>query len=119
MPDAPACPPGALLSHERISSSAPRNQWPRVIVRFAPTNNLLLSGMMEGAGEVGERPAVVDVPHGKGHVVLFSNNPMWRDETGGSYFLVFNALMNWDHLDAGRQDQTTPRRNAGGEDDDQ
>ncbi len=97
----------------------PRSQWPRVIVRYAPTNNLLLSGMMEGAGEVGERPAVVDVPHGKGHVVLFSNNPMWRDETGGSYFLVFNALMNWDHLDAGRQDgAATPRRAAGDGDDD-
>jgi len=46
---------------------------------------------------------VVDVPHGKGHVVLFANNPMWREQTQGSYMLVFNALMNWDHLDAGRK----------------
>jgi len=44
----------------------------------------------------------VDVPHGKGHVVLFANNPMWRNETMGSFFLVFNAIMNYDHLDAGR-----------------
>jgi hypothetical protein len=43
---------------------------------------------------------VVDVPHGKGHVVLFANNPMWRGETTGSYFLVFNAILNFDHLDA-------------------
>jgi hypothetical protein len=34
--------------------------------------------------------------------VLFANNPMWRDETGGSYFFLLNAIMNWDHLDAGR-----------------
>jgi len=45
----------------------------------------------------------VDVPVEKGHVVLFSNNPIWRGETQGSYFLVFNALLNHDHLDAGRK----------------
>ena len=44
---------------------------------------------------------VVDSPLGGGHVVLFSMNPMWRGETHGSYFLVFNALLHWDHLDAG------------------
>jgi hypothetical protein len=42
------------------------------------------------------------VPHGKGHVLLFANNPMWRDETMGSFFLVFNAMLNYDHLNAGR-----------------
>jgi hypothetical protein len=45
---------------------------------------------------------VVDVPVGKGHVVLFANNPIWRGSTIGSYFLVFNALLNHDNLDAGR-----------------
>jgi hypothetical protein len=62
---------------------------------------LLLSGMITGGNEIAEKPAVVDVPHGKGHVVLFANNPMWRGETMGSYFLVFNAILNFDHLDAG------------------
>jgi hypothetical protein len=62
---------------------------------------LLLSGMIVGGNEIAEKPAVVDVPHGKGHVVLFANNPMWRGETMGSYFLVFNAMLNFDHLDAG------------------
>ena len=57
--------------------------------------------MITGGNEIAEKPAVVDVPHGKGHVVLFANNPMWRGETMGSHFLVFNALLNFDHLDAG------------------
>jgi hypothetical protein len=78
-------------------------EFPRVVVRFAPERDLMLSGMMEGANNVADKPAVVDVPHGKGHVVLFANNPMWREQTQGSYMLVFNALMNWDHLDAGRK----------------
>jgi len=78
------------------------SKWPRVVVRYAPERDLMLSGMMVGANEVAEKPAIVDVPHGNGHVVLFANNPMWRDETGGSYFFLLNAIMNWNHLDAGR-----------------
>ncbi|HUQ49206.1 MAG TPA: M14 family zinc carboxypeptidase [Terriglobales bacterium] len=80
----------------------PKDQWPRVVLRFAPEKELLLSGMLVGASELAEKPAVIDVPHGKGHVVLFANNPMWRDETMGSFFLVFNAMMNFDNLHAGR-----------------
>jgi zinc carboxypeptidase len=79
----------------------PREAFPRVVLRFAPEKELLLSGMITGANEIAEKPAVVDVPHGKGHVVLFANNPMWRGETMGSFFLVFNAIMNYDHLGAG------------------
>lgn len=79
-----------------------RNKYPRVILRFAPEKELLLSGMMVGAGELAEKPAVIDSPMGKGHVVLFAINPMWRDETMGSFSLLFNAMMNFDHLDVGR-----------------
>jgi len=50
--------------------------------------------MIVGGNEIAEKPAVVDVPHGKGHVVLFANNPMWRNETGS--FPVFNAMLNYD-----------------------
>jgi hypothetical protein len=28
---------------------------------------------------------------------------MWRGATIGSYFFVFNALLNFDHLDSGRK----------------
>jgi hypothetical protein len=80
----------------------PADQRPRVVLRFAPEKELLLSGMITGGNEIAEKPAVVDVPHGKGHVVLFANNPMWRNETMGSFFLVFNAVLNYDHLNAGR-----------------
>ncbi|HUR36939.1 MAG TPA: M14 family zinc carboxypeptidase [Terriglobales bacterium] len=80
----------------------PKEQWPRVVLRFAPEKELLLSGMLVGASEIAEKPAVIDVPHGKGHTILFANNPMWRDETMGSFFLLFNAMMHFDQLDAGR-----------------
>jgi hypothetical protein len=31
-------------------------------------------------------------------VLLFANNPIYRGETIGSYPLVFNAILNFDHL---------------------
>ena len=76
---------------------------PRVILRYADNRDLLVSGLVENGTEIAQHAAVVDVPLEKGHVVAFSNNPIWRGETQGSYFLVFNALLNFDHLDAGRK----------------
>ena len=88
----------------------PPAEMPRVVLRFAPEKDLVLSGMMVGAKDVAEKPVVIDVPHGKGHVLLFANNPVWRDETMGSFFLVFNSMFNYDHLDAGRSVPTDSSR---------
>ena len=64
---------------------------------------LLASGLLEGGSDIAQRPIVVDVPVQKGHVVMFANNPVWRGETIGSYFLVFNTILTFDHLNAGRK----------------
>ena len=45
------------------------------------------------ADELSGKPAVIDVPRGKGHVILMSTNPMWRMNTSGLYALVMNAVM--------------------------
>ncbi len=74
---------------------------PRVVLRFSDEKDLLISGMLAGGRELANRPAVVDVPRGKGHVLLFANNPIWRNATQGSYFLLFNALLHYDHLGVG------------------
>ncbi|HET6680471.1 MAG TPA: M14 family zinc carboxypeptidase [Gemmatimonadaceae bacterium] len=80
----------------------PPDQRPRVPLRFADSKNLLVSGLLSGGGDIAQRPVVVDVPVRDGHVVLFASNPIWRGSTTGSYFLVFNTILNWDNLDAGR-----------------
>ena len=82
---------------------------PRVILRF-PTdpNDMLLSGGLVGQQALVGRAVVVDSPLGKGHVVSFANRPFWRNETFGSFNLVFNAILNWNHLDAGLP-QPAPR----------
>ena len=81
----------------------PPAQRPRVVLRYANNNELLVSGLLDGGSELAQHAAVVDSPLGQGHIVLFSNNPFWRAETKGSYFLVFNAILNFDSLSAGRK----------------
>jgi hypothetical protein len=81
----------------------PPAQRPRVVMRYGDARDLLVSGLLDGGTDIAQRPMVIDVPVDKGHVVLFSNNPIWRGETQGSYFLVFNAILNHDNLNAGRK----------------
>ena len=76
----------------------PKSLYPRVVLRFADEKNLWISGMLDGGGALADTPAVVDVPVGRGHVVLFAINPMWRQITQGSFMLVLNAAMNYNHL---------------------
>jgi hypothetical protein len=96
----------------------PPQTWPRVILRFADEPNLWVSGMLAGGSELANAPAVIDVPVGRGHVVLFANNPMWRQETHGSFMLVLNAALNYDHLGAGRKLAPAPRDDEASADDD-
>jgi hypothetical protein len=76
---------------------------PRVVLRYADTRDLLVSGLLDGGDEIAQHAAVIDSPLERGHVVLFSNNPFWRGQTSGSYFLVFNTILNFDNLNAGRK----------------
>ncbi|MBK5260579.1 MAG: hypothetical protein JJE51_13390 [Thermoanaerobaculia bacterium] len=72
---------------------------PRVIVAFAEkADQLLMSGMLDGGDELAGKPAVILSPRGKGNILLFAINPMWRANTQGTYALVMNAVMNWDRL---------------------
>ena len=79
---------------------------PRVVLRF-PTNpnDMLLSGMLVGGQALSGRAVVVDASVGKGHVVMFANRPYWRWQTQGSFFLGFNAILNWNDLDAGKEEK--------------
>ena len=85
------------------SNVIPPAQRPRVVFRYGDARDLLVSGLLDGGSEIAQRPMVVDVPIDKGHVIVFSNNPIWRGETHGSYVMVLNAILNHDNLDAGRK----------------
>jgi len=90
------------VSEQELRSIIPEQYRPRVILRFNDARDVLYSGQLSGASELAGRPAVIDAPMGKGHVVMFAINPFWRGETQGSYAMVFNAMLNYDHLDIGK-----------------
>jgi hypothetical protein len=95
-----------LTDEQRRNNSIsviPPAERPRVVLRYADMKDLFVSGLLDGGDEIAEHAAVIDVPSGRGHVVLFSTNPMWRGQTKGSYFLVFNAILNFENLNAGRR----------------
>ena len=98
-----------LTEEQRLQLGAfyvPPAQRPRVVLRFASDEkNLLVSGMLAGGSELANAPAVIDVPVGRGHVVMFATNPMWRHQTQGSFFLLFNAALNFDSLNTERATQ--------------
>src|SRR2546422_670089 len=85
------------------SLSIPTAQLPRVVLRWGDARDLLVSGLLDGGDEIAQHAAVIDSPLEKGHLVLFSLNPFWRGQTSGSYSLVFNAILNFDSLNAGRK----------------
>ena len=72
-----------------------------VLARYVGGDAAVLSGLMKGADEIRQRPFAVDVPGGytgKGRVVLFANNPIYRWQNHGEFNMVFNALLNWNDL---------------------
>ena len=71
---------------------------PRALLRFADADDLLISGLLDNGGALAKRAAVVDARLGKGHVLLFAINPLYRAATLGSYPLVTNAILNFDAL---------------------
>lgn len=72
-----------------------------VLARYVGGDAAVLSGLMKGADEIRQRPFAIDVPggySGKGRVVLFANNPIYRWQNHGEFNMVFNALLNWNDL---------------------
>ncbi len=56
--------------------------------------DILQSGWLLGEALIAKKAAAVSVKHGKGKVVLIGFRPQHRDQTHGTFKLVFNALFN-------------------------
>ena len=50
---------------------------------------------MKGANEIRNRPAIFDVPTGKGRIVLFAGNPCYRWQNYGEFNMLFNTVLNY------------------------
>lgn len=63
--------------------------------------SFVVSGQAWGEENLIGRPAILDMPVGKGHVVSFNFNPMHRDMNRGDQRLLWNAILNWQAIVAG------------------
>jgi len=61
-------------------------------VAWYPPENQLLSGMLRGGALIARRSAIVEIPRGKGRVVLLGFRPLFRAQMRGTYRFLFNAL---------------------------
>jgi len=66
------------------------------------SNSFVVSGQAWGEQNLIGRPAILDMPVGKGHVVSFNFNPVHRDMNRGDQRLLWNALLNWQAIVAGQ-----------------
>jgi hypothetical protein len=83
--------------------TADPNSSTRVIMQFPEkAEDMLLSGTLERGELLSKRAGLVDEKIGNGHVVMFAFRPYWRWQTQGTYAIGFNAIMNWNDLDAGK-----------------
>jgi hypothetical protein len=60
--------------------------------------DLVLSGWVEPADALDGKPAILDVPAGRGRVVLFAFNPLHRHLNHSDFRLLYNVLLHWNDL---------------------
>jgi hypothetical protein len=75
----------------------------RILAHYVGGDASVLSGLMVGADNLRGRAFAVDVPkahNGKGRVLMFANNPIYRWQNHGEFNMVFNAILNWNDVPA-------------------
>jgi hypothetical protein len=74
-----------------------------VLGRYVGGDAAVLSGLMVGGDAIKQRAFAVDIPNafnGKGRVMIFANNPIYRWQNHGEFNMVFNSILNWNDLGA-------------------
>ncbi len=78
--------------------TVPRADRGQILMQFPGGDTNVLSGLMRGAPEIRNRPAIVDVPVGQGTVLMFATNPCYRWQNFGEFRMLFNAILNYGNL---------------------
>ncbi|HEX9564642.1 MAG TPA: hypothetical protein VF981_11750, partial [Gemmatimonadaceae bacterium] len=74
-----------------------------VLAQFVGGESSVLSGLMVGADNIRGRAFAVDITNahnGKGRVLMFANNPVYRWQNHGEFNMVFNSIVNWNDVPA-------------------
>jgi hypothetical protein len=75
--------------------------------------DLVVSGGVKGASELVGKPAILDLPTGRGRIVAFDFDPIHRYLTLSDFRLVWNLILNWNDTPLQEGRQAVP---AGGKD---
>ena len=70
-----------------------------VLAAYVGGDASVLSGLMTGADNLKNRAFAVDIAKahdGRGRVIMFANNPIYRWQNHGEFNMIFNAIVNWD-----------------------
>lgn len=79
-----------------------------VLAKYVGGDKSVLSGLMTGADSLRNRPFAVDVPNavkGKGRVIMFANNPIYRWQNHGEFNMIFNSIINWNDAGAAKEEK--------------
>jgi hypothetical protein len=63
------------------------------VATYPATGNPLLSGWLLGGPKLNGKAALVDVKHGRGHVVLYGFRPQYRGQSMATYPLIWSAIL--------------------------
>jgi hypothetical protein len=85
----------------------------QILMKYVGGDDAVLSGLMRGAAQIEDRAAIVDVPVGRGRLLLFSTNPVYRWQNHGEFNMLFNALMNYDDLQVPVKEKTVTDGDGG------
>jgi hypothetical protein len=59
---------------------------------------IVVSGGIKGASEIAGKPAILDLPTGRGRIVAFDFDPIHRYLTLSDFRLLWNVILNWNDL---------------------
>jgi len=82
-----------------------------IVMEWGDTNGapFVVSGQAWGEQRLIGRPAILDMPVGRGHVIAFNFNPIHRDMNRGDQRLLWNVLINWHAIASAKADSTAPK----------
>ncbi len=81
------------LGNAVFNTSQPIFDTDRRMIASFPETNILLSGYCEKEEKLANKSAIVWLKKGKGQMVLYAFDPIFRASVPASYKLLFNALM--------------------------
>jgi hypothetical protein len=82
----------AIWSEGSPAFEIPADSRDRAVITYAGSN-VLASGWLLGEKYLINRPALLDVPVGSGHIILFGMRPQYRAQSYQAFKLFFNSLV--------------------------